>query len=170
MPGEEPAIMNQTHAMKDDAVPDRAQVRSNGFDLSAGRLRASLAITLVGLFIFTVGAKPDWFAWDRSRVVGFVQISVFLIGLGIICAGGVFGLLALWKGTPRTIVADIGLRLVGTGYVISVFSGMADVFGMGSQPLPGVPYFGPWQATGVLIGQVLIALGFLMMMPYRRIP
>ncbi len=131
-------------------------------------LRASLAMTLLGLFILTVGAKPDWFGWDRSPVVGFVQISVFLLGLGLICLGGYIGLLTLWRGTPRTIVADIGLRLVGTGYVISVFSGMADVFGMGSQPLPGVPYFGPWQATGVLIGQVVISLGLLMMMPYRR--
>jgi hypothetical protein len=33
------------------------------------------------------------------------------------------------------------------------FAGMADVFGMGSQPLPNVPYFGPWQVSGVMIGQ-----------------
>ena len=137
-------------------------------DPSTPRIVVSIAITLIGLLIFVIGAKPDWFGWDRSPVVGFVQISVFLVGLGLICAGGFIGLLALWKGTPRTIVADIGLRLVGTGYVIAVFSGMADVTGMGSQPLPGVPYFGPWQATGVLVGQVLIALGFLMVMPYRR--
>jgi hypothetical protein len=128
-----------------------------------------LVITFIGLFIFTVGAKPNWFGWDRSPVVGFVQITVFLIGLGLICAGGYIGLLALWRGTPRTIVADIGLRVVGTGYVIAIFAGMADVFGMGSQPLPGVPYFGPWQATGVLIGQVLIAVGFLMVPPYRKV-
>jgi hypothetical protein len=102
-------------------------------------------------------------------VVGFVQISVFLLGLAIICVGGMMGLLAFWKGKPRTIIADIGLRLVSTGYVISVFAGMADVFGMGSQPLPGIPYFGPWQATGVVIGQVLIAVGFLMIIPYRSI-
>jgi hypothetical protein len=64
-------------------------------------------------------------------------------------------------------VADIGLRLVGTGYVVAVFTGMADVFGMGSQPLPNVPYFGPWQSSGVLIGQIVIALGLLMMTPYH---
>jgi hypothetical protein len=102
-------------------------------------------------------------------VVGFVQLSVFLIGLGIICVGGAMGLLGLWNGRGRTIVADIGLRLVSTGYVISFFAGMADVFGMGSQPLPGVPYFGPWQATGVLVGEVLVAIGFLMLIPYRAI-
>jgi hypothetical protein len=91
------------------------------------------------------------------------------VGLGIICLGGYMGFLALWKGQLRTIVADFGLRLVSTGYVISIFSGMADIAGMGSQPLPGIPYFGPWQATGVLIGEILIAIGFLMLVPYRAV-
>jgi hypothetical protein len=134
---------------------------------SVARLRASVVTCLFGLFVFAVGAKPDWFGWDRSPVVGFVQIGVLLVGLGIMCLGGYLGLLGLWKGKPRSIVADLGLRLAGTGYVIAIFSGMADVTGMGSQPLPGVPYFGPWQAMGVLIGQVIIGLGFLMVIPYR---
>ena len=160
--------MNQVGATKEETTPERRRPRSDTAEPSTVRLRTSLVITFIGLFIFTVGARPDLFGWDRSPVVGFVQISVFLVGLGIICAGGIVGLLAIWSGRPRTIVADIGLRVVGTGYVVAVFSGMADVFGLGSQSLPGVPYFGPWQAMGVLIGQVLIALGFIMMMPYRR--
>ena len=137
--------------------------------LQPSRLRSRVALitTLSGFFIFLTGTKPDWFGWDRSPVVGFVQIAVFLIGLGIICIGGSLGLLGLWKGTHRTIAADIGLRLVSTGYVVSVFTGMADVSGMGSQPLPQVPYFGPWQASGVLAGQVLIAIGFLLLIRYR---
>ncbi len=161
--------MNETNLIQEDASPARMTPRSTRIEPSRLRLRTGLALSLIGLFIFTVGAKPNWLGWDRSPVVGFVQISVFLIGLGIICSGGIIGLLAFWKGIPRTILADIGLRLVGTGYVIAVFSGMADVTGMGSQPLPGLPYFGPWQATGVVIGQVLIALGFLMVLPYRRV-
>ena len=131
-------------------------------------MRAGAVMTLIGLFIFTVGAKPSWIGWDRSPVVGFVQISVFLIGLGIICVGGYVGLGALWKGMPRSIVADIGLRFVATGYVVAAFSGWADVFGMGSQPLPSVPYFGRFQAVGVLIGQVIIAIGFIMLIPFHR--
>ena len=134
---------------------------------SRTQIRVGLVTTFIGLFVFTVGAKPGWYGWDRSPVVGFVQISVFLVGLAIICLGGYISLLALWKGANRTIAADIGLRLVSTGFVIAVFAGMADVFGMGSQPPPQVPYFGPWQATGVLIGQIVIALGFLLLIPYR---
>jgi hypothetical protein len=114
-----------------------------------------------------VGTKPNWFGWDRSPVVGFVQIVVFLIGLALICVGGFVGLSALWGKDQRSIIADIGLRLVGTGYVIAVFTGLADVFGMGSQALPQVPYFGPWQAGGVLIGQSVIAVGLLMLIPYQ---
>lgn len=133
------------------------------------RVRFSLLVSFVGLFVFLVGAKPNWLGWDRSPVVGFVQIAVFLVGLAIICLGGYIGLLSLWGGTQRTIAADIGLRLVSTGYVVAVFAGMADVFGMGTQPLPQVPYFGPLQASGVLIGQGVIALGFLMLIPYHRI-
>jgi len=135
--------------------------------LSYIRIRFSLITVFFGSFIFVVGVKPGWFGWDRSPVVGFVQIAVFLIGLAFICVGGYVGLIALWGKEQRSILADVGMRLVGTGYVIAVFTGMADVFGMGSQPLPNVPYFGPWQSGGVLIGQITIAIGFLMMIPYH---
>jgi len=138
-----------------------------GFRISYLRIRFSLISVGMGLFIFAVGAKPAWFGWNRASVVGFVQIIVLLIGLALICLGGYIGLSALWGKEQRSIVADIGLRLIGTGYVIAVFAGMADVFGMGAQTLPDNPYFGPLQAIGVLIGQFVIAIGFLMLIPYH---
>jgi len=131
------------------------------------RIRFSLISVVLGFVIFSFGAKPNWFGWETTEVVGFIQIAVFLIGLALICIGGYVGLSALWGKEQRSIVADIGLRLVSTGYVISVFTGLADVFGMGAQAFPSVPYFGPWQAGGVLIGQSVIAIGFLMVIPYQ---
>jgi hypothetical protein len=135
--------------------------------ISFFRIRFSLITVPLGLLIFAIGAKPNWFGWDRTPVVGFIQITVFLIGLALICLGGFVGLSALWGREQRSIIADIGLRLVATGYVIAVFTGFADVFGLGTQPLPKIPYFGPWQAGGVLIGEIVIAIGFLMVIPYR---
>lgn len=137
-------------------------------DAITPRIRVSIVVTLIGLFIFTVGAKPAIFGWDRSPVVGFVQIVVFLVGLAVICLGGYLGLHSLWWGRERTITSDIGSRLVATGYVFSVFAGLADILGMGSHSAPQIPYFGPWQATGVLIGQGIIAIGFMMMIPFRQ--
>jgi len=133
------------------------------------RVRFGLLVTLFGLLIFLVGARPALFGLDRSPVVGFVQISVFLVGLSIVCIGGYISLMSFWRNGNRTIAADIGSRLVATGYVVAAFSGMADVFGLGSHVPPQVPLFGPWQATGVQIGEVLITIGFLLLIPiYRR--
>jgi hypothetical protein len=153
--------------MTTDSTPSPLPDSSLQDPPSRTRVRFGLVVTVLGFFIFVVGAKPAWFGWDRSPVVGFIQVSVLLVGLGIICVGGYLGLLALWKGQERTIAADIGMRLVATGYVVSVFAGMADVFGMGTQTLPDVPFFGPLQARGIVIGQALVAVGFLLMIPFR---
>jgi len=133
------------------------------------RVRLGLSVTLFGFIVFLVGARPGLFFLDRSPVVGFVQIAVFLVGLALICVGGYISLMVFWQNGHSTIAADVGQRLVATGYVIAVFSGMADVFGLGTRPPPDyVPYFGPLQATGVEIGQAIIVVGFLLLVPYRR--
>ena len=134
------------------------------------RVYAGLLTALVGLFIFVLGAEPALFGLDRSPVVGFVQIAVFLVGLGIICIGGYAGLSALWNGGAKSIPSDIGQRLVATGYVIAVAAGMADIFGFGSQQWPTVPHFGYWQAIGVMIGQLVIGIGFILLIPWKRKP
>jgi hypothetical protein len=135
---------------------------------SRRRIQVGLTVTLFGFFVFLLGIRPDVFGLDRSPVIGFVQVAVFLIGLAILCIGGYISLMALWKHETPTILADFGLRIVTTGYVVCVFTGMADVFGFGTDPLPSVPYFGPLQAIGVQIGQYLIAIGLLMLIPYHR--
>jgi hypothetical protein len=139
--------------------------KKNGFN----QMHFGLILTVLGFFVFTLGAAPEFYGLDRSPVVGFVQIAVFLVGLGIICLGGYASLSYLWKGYQRSLAADIGLRLVATGYVISFVSGLADVFGMGNQPWPQIPNFGFWQSAGVMVGQAIIAIGFLLMIPPRSI-
>jgi len=142
-----------------------ARFSSNGRRL---RLQIGLVFTFSGLLIFLLGIEPGIFGLDRSPVVGFVQIAVFLVGLGFICIGGYIAINLLWNGGEKTIAADIGFRLVSTGYVISATSGMADIIGFGNHPFPNVPHFGAWQAVGVLIGQVIIVLGFLLFVPWRQ--
>jgi hypothetical protein len=132
------------------------------------RLRLGVGVTILGLVLYLLGVDPGMFGMDRSPVMGFVQISVLLIGLAFMCLGGYITLNALWNGSQKSILADIGLRMVATGYLIAVASGMADILGFGNHPFPRIPYFGPLQAIGVIIGEVAIALGFLMIIPYPR--
>ena len=152
-----------------EQLPGATQLdKRNHISYSRRRVQVGLTLTLMGFAIFLLGTRPGIFGLDRSAVIGFVQIAVFLVGLSIICIGGYISLMALWKDRKPTIAADIGLRLVSTGYVIAVFTGMADVFGFGSHLLPEVPYFGEWQAFGVLVGEGIIAIGFLLLIPYQR--
>ncbi len=132
------------------------------------RIRVGLVLTILGFILYLLGVDPGIFGLDRSPVTGFVQIATFLVGLAMMCVGGYLGLNALWNGRQKTIAADIGLRLVATGYVVAVASGMADIFGFGNQPLPLIPYFGPWQAVGVMIGEATIVLGFILLIPYQH--
>jgi hypothetical protein len=132
------------------------------------RVRLGVIVTLAGLFVFILGAKPEWLGQDYTPVIGFAQICIFMVGLAIICVGGHIGLTGIWAGEEKSIAADIGLRLVATGYVIAIFSGLADVFGMSIKDNPRVPFFGPWQQTGIEIGMIVIAIGMLMIIPWRR--
>jgi hypothetical protein len=84
----------------------------------------------------------------------------------VICLGGYINTVALWRGKPLSIPADFGLRLVGTGYVILFFTGFADVFGLGSHKPSNIPFFGPMQALGVMLGEVVITVGFLILIPF----
>ncbi len=156
--------------------PDQAQSNSTPeidpeeTDLSYPKvsIRVGLGLAVLGYLFFLLGARPSLFGLDRSRVIGFVQISVFLVGLGMITLGSYLTLSAMWPTGKKTIAAEIGMRLISTGYVICVFTGMADIFGLGSHPLPNV-FFGPLQARGMSIGMATIAIGFLLLIRYRRI-
>jgi len=132
------------------------------------RTRIGLGATALGFLIYLVGAEPGLFGLDRSPVVGFVQIATFIVGLGIICLGGYISLAALWNGGQKSIASDIGLRLVSTGYVISVACGMADIFGFGSNNYPTVPVFGIYQQIGFISGEVVIGIGLLLLIPYKK--
>lgn len=133
------------------------------------RIRFGIILTLVGVLIFFIGARPDLVGMDRSPVIGFVQIGVMLVGLAFICFGGYWAIVSLWHKRTLSIAAEIGMRFISTGYVVAVISGLADIIGLGSHPYAVVvPYFGYWQARGVQIGEGIIAIGLLLMFPYSR--
>jgi hypothetical protein len=162
-----------TNDPKTETKPPQPEASQNGKPANGsssfprGRVRVGLAMVVIGYLMFLLGARPSLFNLDRSRVIGFVQISVFLVGLGIIVMGSYLTLNAYWFNSKKTIAADLGSRVISTGYVICVFTAMADIFGLGSHRLPNV-FFGPLQARGMAIGMATIALGFLLLIRYRH--
>ncbi|MBS1248712.1 MAG: hypothetical protein MAG431_00271 [Chloroflexi bacterium] len=134
-------------------------------------IHVGLIITAFGFFVLLLGADPSTFNLDRSPAVGFVQSATFSFGLAIICMGGYISLKASRKASyEQSLVEDIGLRLIGTGYLVSLVSALADVFGLGTQAWPSLPFLGPSQVAGVVIGEIVIAIGFAMFIPRRDSP
>ena len=126
------------------------------------RIQAGLLGTFFGFLLVVLGAKPEFFGMDRSPVIGFAQTATFLIGIGLIALSGYFCLMSFWPKGYTTITADFGIRLMATGWLIAVFSGMADVFGFGSHPVTGLVFFGNLQSLGVMIGEMVIGIGLVM--------
>ncbi len=126
------------------------------------RIEVGLLGTFIGFLMVVLGAKPEFFGMDRSPVIGFAQTATFLIGIGLIALSGYFCLMSFWPKGYTTITADFGIRLMATGWLIAVFSGMADVFGFGSHPVTGLVFFGNLQSLGVMIGEMVIGIGLVM--------
>jgi len=126
--------------------------------------RGWMTMVLIGLFIFLIGVYPNLIGMDRSSVVGFVQIGVWLLGLGILLLGATMAMKVIRNGHPTTLRSEVGLRLIATGYVLAVTASFADFIGIGSHALPGISY-GPLQVTGLALGVLVSLLGVILYGP-----
>lgn len=126
--------------------------------------RRWMTIVLLGLLLFLVGIEPDLIALDRSPVVGFVQIGVFLTGLALVLLGGYSAVRVIRNGREKSLRADVGLRLIATGFVIAASASLADFMAIGSHRMPLI-HFGPLQTTGLILGVVISLLGLALYLP-----
>jgi len=127
-----------------------------------------LVLDFAGLGIFLLGLQPWIFGLDRSPVVGYLQVMVYLFGLGVVVVAS-FALEYLFRpsGQALTIREDVGARVSATGYVLAAVSCTADLIGLGSHPLPGSPHLGVLQSTGLILGTTMIIVGLAMYHPRR---
>ena len=128
--------------------------------------RGWMTIVLIGLFIFMIGIYPNLIGMDRSPVVGFVQIGVWSLGLGILLLGSTMTVRVIRNGHPTSLRSEVGLRLIATGYVFAVAASFADFLGIGSHALPGISY-GPLQVTGLALGVLVSLFGVILYRPRR---
>ena len=137
---------------------------------SRATLQVVLGIILscLGMGLFLIGVSPAAFGVDRSPMLGTIQIAFLGVGLGLFSLGSCLSLLWLWKGRQLSISADFGWRLVATGYVVALWTGMADIWGFGTSEVSKTLCFGPWQERGVIFGEILIGVGLLLLVPWKK--
>lgn len=130
------------------------------------QVRSGLTVTVLGLIALIVGLRPDLFGLDRGLYIGFSQIVMILFGIGLLTLGAANTLRSFWYCQKKSLVVDIGTRTIMTGYVICVFTALADAFGFGTNPPPEV-LLGTLQSRGVIIGMVVICIGLIMMLRFQ---
>ncbi len=128
-----------------------------------------MTLVLLGLLIFLIGVSPDLIGMDRSPVVGFVQVGVWLTGLALLLLGAYLAVRVIRNGRPHTLLAEVGVRLIATGYVVAAAASLADFIGIGSHPLPGL-IFGHLQVSGLVLGVLVSLVGIVLFWPRAAIP
>jgi len=128
-----------------------------------------MTLVLLGLLIFLVGVSPDLIGMDRSPVVGFVQVGVWLTGLALLLLGAYLTIRVIRNGRQHTLWADVGVRLIATGYVVAAAASLADFIGIGSHTLPGL-VFGHLQVSGLVLGVLVSLVGVVLFWPRAAAP
>ncbi len=123
-----------------------------------------MTLVFIGFMIFVIGIEPDLIGMNRSKTVGFVQVEVWLVGLAILLTSAYASVRVVRNSRPMSLRADIGVRLIATGYVVAGAASLADFIGLGAQELPYVT-FGPIQVIGLATGVTLSLIGLLLYWP-----
>ena len=130
-------------------------------------IRRVVTLTLFVLGIALVGFSLSAELLGLNFTVGFgvVQIAQLLAGLTCLTISGFIHIHSLrGSDTPRSLQADIGVRLAATGLVFAYVAGFSDSLQIGTHINPRFerPFLGPWQLTGILLGIISITIGMVL--------
>lgn len=131
------------------------------------QLRRSVIIVLsvAGLLLGAVGLLANPLGLSRTPEFGALQMAAFLAGVTCLTLAIYLFLFGLRPpGAPRSLQADVGVRLSATGLVLAYTAGFADLFNIGTHVQPAFerPFAGPLQFVGVLLGLLAVAVGMVL--------
>jgi hypothetical protein len=130
-----------------------------------GRSALTLLLFVVGTLLSIVSLGAEILGLDLTPGFGMVQMFQLLLGLTFLTAAGFLQIYNLRpRNAPRSLQADIGIRLALTGLVFTYVAGLADLVGIGTHVEPRFirPYVGPLQLGGILLGIISITAGMLL--------
>lgn len=124
---------------------------------------ATVILFVLGLALVGVALAFEYVpGLDVTPGFGMVQMAQLLLGVSALTLSGfmhINGQLA--ADAPRSLQADIAVRLALTGLVFCYVAGFADLLRVGThlQPRFERPFVGLWQLTGIVLGVTSIVVG-----------
>lgn len=125
----------------------------------------SIILFVLGLILIILAMAAEVLGLDLTPGFGMVQMFELLLGLTLLTLAGYMRIhRSRPANVPRSLQADIGVRLGATGLVLAYVSGLADLIGIGTHVDPSFdrPFVGPLQLGGLLIGILMITAGLLL--------
>lgn len=125
------------------------------------RSYVSIFLFVVGLILCVIALGADFLGLDLTPGFGMVQMFQLLLGMTCLTLAAFVQAYNRRQGAPRSLQADIGVRLAATGLVFAYVSGLSDLIGIGThvQPRFDRPFVGPLQVGGISLGILSILLG-----------
>ncbi|MCI0399649.1 MAG: hypothetical protein L0332_00495 [Chloroflexi bacterium] len=125
----------------------------------------SLIAFVVGTLLSVISLGADLLRLDLTPGFGMIQMFQLLVGLTFLTLAGFLHIYSLRPpGSPRSLQADIGIRLGLTGLVFAYVAGLSDLIGIGThvQPEFDRPFVGPLQLGGIVLGVISITAGLIL--------
>ena len=124
-----------------------------------------LILLFLGIILCTMSLGAELIGIDLTPGFGMVQMFQLLLGITFLTITAFIYLKQLRPtGTPRSLQADIGVRLAATGLVFAYVTGLSDLLGIGTHVEPSFerPFVGPLQLGGLTLGVLSIIIGLLL--------
>lgn len=125
----------------------------------------NLFLFIIGTLIVGASLGAEILGVDITPGFGMIQMIQLLVGITLLTLAGYLQIYALRDpNTPRSLQADIGVRLGATGLVFTYIAGLSDLLGIGTHIQPSFerPFVGPLQLGGIGVGIILITVGMLL--------
>ncbi|MCB0028962.1 MAG: hypothetical protein KDE28_13705, partial [Anaerolineales bacterium] len=119
----------------------------------------SLALLILGLIFVALSFI------DRTPGFGAIQVLQLLLGIAALTLAIFMYLYTLRSpDEPRSLQADIGIRLALSGLVFCFVAGFSDLIGIGTHVNPRFerPFIGFLQLIGLAIGGITILAGIVL--------
>lgn len=125
------------------------------------RRNVTLGLFGIGLILIMLSLGAEFIGLDITPGFGMVQMFQLLVGLTALTLSLFMYIKSLRHDTPRSLQADIGVRLAATGLVFAYVSGLSDLISIGTHVEPQFerPFVGPLQLGGLALAVFVIIVG-----------
>lgn len=122
-------------------------------------------LIVLGIVLVIGALVADPIGLDLTPGFGVLQTLAFLVGITLLTIAIYLYLLEMRPlASPRSLQADIGIRLSLTGLVLSYVTGFADLIRIGTHVQPEFerPFIGPLQFGGLALGLLVLVAGMIL--------